>query len=176
MTRDPVNNPHDIEAPGASFPTTPARGAMPDWYPGLLDAVAGHVFAGRARAFSAANQELVATYWAIGKDLLEREGLEGWGAKVVLRLSADLREKIPGARGFSPRNLRYMKSFAETWPDFSMLQVPSATLPWSHHVLLLEKLSDEATRLWYAAAAVGNGWSRAVLAHQIQTRLHERSG
>ena len=82
MTRDRANNPHDIEGPGASFPATPVRGAMPDWYPGLLDAVAGHVFTGRTRAISAVNQQLVATYWAIGKDLLEREGLEGWGARL----------------------------------------------------------------------------------------------
>ncbi|NJC23597.1 putative nuclease of restriction endonuclease-like (RecB) superfamily [Arthrobacter pigmenti] len=118
----------------------------------------------------------MATYWSIGRDLLKRETLEGWGAKVVTRLATDLRERFPQARGFSPRNLRYMKAFADTWPDFSMLQTPSATLPWSHHVALLEKADDPQTRLWYAEKAIEEGWSRNVLVHQIETRLHERSG
>ncbi|MDJ0312707.1 hypothetical protein [Arthrobacter sp. H35-D1] len=62
MTRDLASNLHDLEGPGAWFPTTPVRGAIPGWYPGLLDAVAGHVFAGLARAISTANQELVGSY------------------------------------------------------------------------------------------------------------------
>jgi len=57
-----------------------------------------------------------------------------------------------------------------------MLQGPLATLPWYHHIALLEKLSDPETRLWYAAAAVDHGWSRNVLAHHIEAKLHERSG
>ncbi|GAB3533937.1 hypothetical protein GCM10027403_08790 [Arthrobacter tecti] len=111
----------------ATFPPTPGRSAMPEWYPELFDAVASHVNVGRTRAIAAVNQELVHTYWSIGKDLLEREELEGWGTKVVTRLSADLRERMPETKGFSPRNLRYMKSFAQAWPDFSMLQQPVAT-------------------------------------------------
>ncbi|WP_308113601.1 PDDEXK nuclease domain-containing protein [Arthrobacter sp. ISL-30] len=95
---------------------------------------------------------------------------------MVSRLSADIRNRFPGAKGFSPRNLRYMKSFAQAWPEFPMLQAPLATSPWYHQIALLEKLDDAATRLWYAAAAVEHGWSRNVLAHQIETRLHERSG
>ena len=115
------NKPKDVHKPneesdeGASFPSTPARSWMPEWYPDLLASVVERVSAGRRRAVLAANQELVATYWAIGQELLQREAMEGWGAKVVLRLSEDIRERIPGARGFSPRNLRYMKSFADAW-------------------------------------------------------------
>lgn len=69
-----------------------------------------------------------------------------------------------------------MKSFAEAWPDFPMLQQPVATLPWGHNVTLLDKLEDSGARRWYAAAAVENGWSRNVLAHHIETKLSERSG
>ena len=57
-----------------------------------------------------------------------------------------------------------------------MLQQPVATLGRGHNVILLDKLQDPETRLWYAAAAVENGWSRNVLAHHIETKLHERSG
>jgi predicted nuclease of restriction endonuclease-like (RecB) superfamily len=160
----------------ASFESTPAKSSMPNWYPELLASVAQEIDTGRSRAVSAANQELIHAYWRIGCELLARESQEGWGSKVVTRLSADLRDRFPEARGFSPRNLRYMKSFAAAWQDFAMLQTVSATLPWSHHVLLLEKLAEPEERLWYMSGAVAEGWSHSVLGHQIETKLRERSG
>ncbi|QDG67313.1 DUF1016 domain-containing protein [Pseudarthrobacter sp. NIBRBAC000502772] len=160
----------------ASFESTPATSSMPDWYPELLASVASQVRSGRSRAISAANREMLLSYWVIGSELAKRESAQGWGSKVVTRLSADVRSAFPEARGFSPRNLRYMKSFAEAWPDFPMLQQPVATLPWGHNVILLDKLEDSGARRWYAAAAVENGWSRNVLAHHIETKLSERSG
>ncbi|MEV7662209.1 PDDEXK nuclease domain-containing protein [Paenarthrobacter sp. NPDC089316] len=160
----------------ATFPGVPAASSMPDWYPALLTIVAKEVQVGRTRAMAAANSEVLNSYWSIGRQLAERESEQGWGAKVVTRLSTDIRARFPEAKGFSPRNLRYMKSFAQAWPDFPMLQAPLATLPWYHQIALLEKLDDAATRLWYAAAAAQHGWSRNLLVHQISTRLHERSG
>ncbi|MGX1160754.1 putative nuclease of restriction endonuclease-like (RecB) superfamily [Arthrobacter sp. SLBN-100] len=160
----------------ASFESTPAASSMPDWYPELLASVSGEVYSGRSRAVSAASHEMLVSYWAVGNELMKRESEEGWGSRVVTRLSADLRSSFPEARGFSPRNLRYMKAFAEAWPDFPMLQAPLATLPWYHQIALLEKLSGREARLWYATAAIENGWSRNVLAHQIETKLQERSG
>jgi predicted nuclease of restriction endonuclease-like (RecB) superfamily len=171
----PGREPIRMSSP-ASFESTPAKSSMPNWYPELLASVAQEIDTGRSRAVSAANQELVHTYWSIGCELLARESQEGWGSKVVTRLSADLRDRFPGARGFSPRNLRYMKSFATAWPDFAMLQTASATLPWSHHVLLLEKLTEPEERLWYVSAAIDERWSHSVLGHQIETGLRERSG
>ncbi|MDI3195753.1 PDDEXK nuclease domain-containing protein [Pseudarthrobacter sp. AL07] len=160
----------------ASFESTPAKVGMPDWYPELLESVSREVSAGRSRAIASVNREMLLSYWTIGRELASRESAQGWGSKVVTRLSADVRSAFPEATGFSPRNLRYMKSFAQAWPDFPMLQAPLATLPWYHQIALLEKLGDPKTRLWYAAAAVENGWSRNVLAHHIETKLHQRSG
>ena len=167
--------PEDLDA-RTGFPGVPARSSMPAWYPNLLDSVAGHVSTGHRRAVAAANQQLVRSYWAIGREILDRQGLQGWGAKVIDRLSADLKDRLPGATGFSPRNLRYMRTFASAWPDQSIGQQAVAQLPWGHHVLLLDKLPTMHLRQWYASAAVESGWSRAVLAHQIEGRLHERSG
>lgn len=158
------------------FPAVRANATVPDWYPELLGAVAEHVQAGRQRAVVAANQELVATYWQVGSEIVARMELEGWGARVVDRLSADLRERFPDAKGFSPRNLRYMRTFAEAWPVNTILQAPLARLPWYHHIALVEKLDDPDLRLWYARAAVEDGWSRNVLVQQIDGRLHERAG
>ncbi|WP_426297894.1 PDDEXK nuclease domain-containing protein [Arthrobacter sp. R-11] len=160
----------------AHFEATPAVSGMPDWYPELLASVSRQIRAGRSRAISAANREMLLAYWSIGKELSARESAEGWGSKVVTRLSADVRSAFPEAKGFSPRNLRYMKSFAQAWPDFPMLQQPVATLPWGHNVVLLDKLDQEENRLWYAERALAEGWSRSVLALQIDSKAHARSG
>ncbi|WP_449374008.1 DUF1016 N-terminal domain-containing protein [Arthrobacter psychrolactophilus] len=124
----------------------------------MLASVADKVSTGRVRAIAAVNQELVATYWAVGKEILERQSQEGWGAKVIDRLSVDLRVKYPGMKGFSPRNFLFMRSFASTWDGAEIVKAPLSQLPWYHHIALMQKLSDTQTRLWYAAAAVEHGW------------------
>jgi predicted nuclease of restriction endonuclease-like (RecB) superfamily len=150
-----------------SFPVVPTRRSMPSWYPELLDAVVQRVSTGRGRAIAAVHQELVTTYWAIGRDILQRQDAEGWGTRIIDRLSADLRERFPGASGYSARNLKYMRAFAAAWPDPSIVQRTVAQLPWRHQIALMEKLSDPDLRLWYAAAALEQGWSRSVLTLQI---------
>ncbi len=149
---------------------------MPGWYPALLDSVAERVATGQRRAIRAVNSELIATYWAIGNDILDRQEREGYGTRVIDRSSADLRERFPSAKGFSPRNLKYMRAFADAWSASEVVQAPLAQLPWYHHIALLDKLKDRDLRLWYAAAAVDEGWSGRLLMHKIEGRLHERSG
>lgn len=163
------------ESQSASFPSAPARASLPDWYESLFDAIVERVAHGRLSAAGVVNRELAATYWAIGRLILDRQSDLGWGSAVVERLAIDLRAAFPGARGFSPRNLKYMRAFADAWPDFTMVQ-RVAQLGWRHHIALLEKLHDGSTRLWHADAAIRHGWSRDMLVHQIDTRLHEREG
>lgn len=160
----------------ASFESAPPASSMPDWYPELLASVSRRVTTGRSKAVIAANQELLVSYLEIGRAILERQSLEGWGAKVIDRLSVDLRGQFPDATGFSPRNLKYMRAFAAAWEGEAIVQQPVAQLPWGHNVVLLEKLNDRETRLWYAAAAVEFGWSRNVLVHHIDTKRMERTG
>ena len=158
------------------FPGTPARSTMPGWYPELLASVAEHVSTGHRRAVAAANTELLSSYWAIGNEILARQDAEGYGTKVIDRLSADLKSRFTGARGYSPRNLKYMRAFAAAWPDPEVVQGPLAQLPWYHQIALLEKVRTPAERLWYAAAALERGWSRDVLALHVETGFHQRSG
>jgi predicted nuclease of restriction endonuclease-like (RecB) superfamily len=162
--------------PAPRFPPTPARSTLPDWYPDLLDRVAAHVTAGHRRAVAAANTEALRSYWAIGREILDRQDSEGWGSRVIDRLSADLKTRFPTAKGYSPRNLKYMRSFAAAWRDQAIVQAPLAQLPWYHHLALLQKLDDSTLRTWYAAAAVEYGWSRDVLALQIESGFHQRTG
>ena len=93
-------------------------------------------------------------YWQIGRDILARQAQQGWGAKVIERLAQDLRAAFPDMKGFSPRNLKYMRAFAEAWPDSEFVQEVLAQLPWYHQLALLDKLPGPETRRWYAAKAI----------------------
>ena len=130
----------------------------------------------RLRASLSVNAELIALYWRIGRDILERQHQHGWGSKVVDRLAVDLRAEFTGARGYSRANLLYMRAFAEAWPDPAIVQRVVGQLPWGQNIELLTKLKDPESRLWYAETAIEHGWSRSVLAIQIQTRLRDRKG
>lgn len=95
---------------------------------------------------------------------------------MIERLAHDLRTAFPDMKGFSPRNLKYMRAFAQAWPDASFVQEVLAQLPWYHQLALLDKLSSPEARRWYAARAIEHGWSRNVLVMQIETKLLERNG
>lgn len=84
-------------------------------YAAFLNDIKARVRSAQLRAALAVNQEQILLYWQIGTDISRKMQEHGWGAKVVDRLSADLRREFPNMRGFSPRNLRYMRSFAEAW-------------------------------------------------------------
>jgi predicted nuclease of restriction endonuclease-like (RecB) superfamily len=148
----------------------------PAGYTDWLADLKTRIHTAQQRATLAVNRELVLLYWQIGRDILARQGEQGWGAKVIDRLAEDLRQAFPAMKGFSPRNLKYMRAFAEAWPDEAIVQGVLAQLPWYHQIALLDKLPGPETRRWYAAKAIEHNWSRNVLAMQIEARLLERSG
>lgn len=160
----------------ASFPVAPARGGLPDGYAAVLTEIKQRIQAERLRVVMAANSAMVRLYWDIGRMILARQEAEGWGAKVIDRLSTDLREAYPDMTGLSPRNLKYMRSFAAAWPDPAIVQEALARLPWYHHIALLERCKAPQERLWYAAQSAEHGWSHNILKMQITARLHERQG
>jgi predicted nuclease of restriction endonuclease-like (RecB) superfamily len=148
----------------------------PSGYPELLQDLKTRIRAAQVRAALAVNRELVLLYWSIGRDILARQGSEGWGAKVIERLAHDLQIEFPGVEGFSPRSLKYMRALAEAWPDEAIVQQLIAQLPWGHNVRVLDRVKDRPTREWYLRAALEHGWSQNVLVHMISGRLHEREG
>lgn len=141
------------------------------------------------------NMGTLSLYWNIGKSILQKQEQEGWGKQVIEQLSKDLISRYPDDRGYSIRNLRYMKRFASEYPDFPILQVPLAELKklpilqttlaelenegkeyvqiplaqisWYHHISLLSKVKDEAQRAYYITETAQNGWSRDVMLLQI---------
>ena len=161
---------------GASFPVGPSTSQLPPDYTTAFAEIKERIRKGRLSAVLVANAGLVLLYWDIGRAILDRQGREGWGAKVIDRLSQDLRDVYPDMQGLSPRNLKYMRALAAAWPDRGIVQRTVAQIPWRSNVTLLDKVKDAHTRLWYAQRVREEGWSRDVLAVQIESRLHERAG
>ena len=154
----------------------PTLSDPPVGYADWLAELKTRIHVAQQRAALAVNRELVLLYWQIGRDILARQANQGWGAKVIDRLAHDLRTAFPEMKGFSPRNLKYVRAFAEAWQDDEFVQAALAQLPWYHHLALLDKLKTEKERRWYAAKAIEHNWSRNVLVMQIETRLRERTG
>ena len=94
----------------------------PEGYNDWLAELKNRIQSAQQRATLAVNRELVLLYWQIGHDILARQAAQGWGSRVIDRLAHDLRTAFPNMKGFSPRNLKYMRAFAEAWPDAEFVQ------------------------------------------------------
>jgi predicted nuclease of restriction endonuclease-like (RecB) superfamily len=161
---------------GVSTEVPNEAGVLLDSYAQTLAEAKRAIQAARTRATLAVNSEVIGLYWQLGSLILGRQETEGWGAKVIEKLSNDLRAAFPEMTGLAPRSLRYMRDFAKAWPAESIWQQLVAKLPWGHNQVLLDKLDTVDNRVWYAQQAIENGWSRALLLNQIMSQLHLRIG
>ena len=138
------------------------------------------------------NEEVLRFYWELGKDIVERDAENYYGSRFYASLSRDLKAEIQNANGLSERNLRYTKRFylcynevikilqqAAAESEEQILQQVAAelfTLPWGHHLLLIDKFPDNPEKLWfYLCESVKNGWSRNMLLNFLDTNLYERN-
>ena len=160
----------------ADLPAAPGLPDLGDTYIRFIQEIKQEILKQRISMVVNANTAMICLYWRIGKAVLDKQEQEGWGAKVIDRMSRDLRSAFPDMSGFSPRNIKYMRKFAESWPDFEIVQRTVARIPWRSNISLLDKLNDPASRLWYAGKLLENGWSKDVLELQIQNNLISRSG
>lgn len=149
---------------------------VPEGYAAWLAELKSRIHNAQQKATRAVNQKLILLYWQIGRDILARQAEQGWGAKIIERLAHDLRTAFPNMKGFSPRNLKYMRAFAEAWPEPKFVQQVAAQLPWFHLCTLMDKLATREERDWYLAKVIEHNWSRNVLVMQIETRAHTRFG
>ena len=176
----------------------PMKPVARDDFAVLLAEVKGRIQSAQTRAILAVNAELVRLYWDIGRILDDRQQREGWGAAVIPRLAMELKNELPDLKGFSERNIGRMIAFYRAYPDpASILPQPAAKLPtspeapqvaakfedtpfwsipWFHHVILMEKVKDLPTRRWYMEQTLANGWSRNLLTLQIDAQAHARQG
>ncbi len=180
------------------LPTSASQGIPPSDFSALLGEVKIRIQSAQTRAMTRVNTELVQLYWDIGRLIEERQQQEGWGASVISKLSAELQNELPELKGFSERNIGRMIAFFRAYPEPDLIlpqvaaklpdkpKVPQVAakmgntllwyIPWFHHVVLIEKIKDPATRQWYMEQTLANGWSRNVLTAMIQGKAHERTG
>lgn len=142
----------------------------------------------------AANSELIALYYEIGAQIIDRETHARWGSGFINAFSKDLRETFPEVGGFSAKNLRYCRAFFRFYCDPAIWQQAVAKLldtpwvgidktlasqlsqtPWGHNILIFTKCNNIAEASFYIAQTLEQGWSRDVLALQLKSRLHERA-
>lgn len=145
-------------------------------YEPFLETLKGAIRQAQVKAGLAVNRELIMLYWQIGKGILEQQAKQGWGSNVIGRLAEDLKKSFPEVKGFSARNLKYMRAFAEAYPECEFVQAAPAQITWYHNCTLLDKVKDAGERQFYIMQTVQNGWSRDVLVHQIESALHTRQG
>lgn len=148
----------------------------PDAYTLFLSSLKERIQTAQIKAALAVNQELILLYWQIGTEILQRQETEGWGSKVIGRLAKDLKRDFPELKGFSSRNIKYMRSFAEAWPDEEFVHQLGAQIPWKHNCVLIEKVKAPQARRWYIEQTIQNGWSRNILTMQIDSNLYRRQG
>ena len=172
-------------------------------YANLLSDIKLRIRQAQIKATLSANTEMILMYWDIGQMILARQKHEGWGAGIIPRLSRDLLNELPELKGFSKRNIGYMLRFAREYkvpiilqqvvakldseannPQNAVVQsdVPTglqaliSQIPWSHNVILMEKVKDLSIRLWYMQQVIQHGWGRDTLTVMIKKKHHERQG
>jgi len=130
----------------------------------------------RQKASNLVNKQLLGIYFKIGSTILEQQTHQGWGSKVISQMANDLRLEFPDIKGFSLRNLQYMRKFAADYPDFLNVQDTLAQLTWYHHLTLLDKVKSMEQRLFYVQETIQQGWSRDVMVNQIEADYWLRKG
>ncbi|MFA5213517.1 MAG: PDDEXK nuclease domain-containing protein, partial [Methanoregula sp.] len=149
---------------------------IPQGYPDFISSIKEQIRSAQIRAALSVNRDLVLLYWQIGKEILQRQESDGWGTKVIEQISRDLSSEFPEMKGFSSRNLKYMRKFAEIWSNEQFVQQLAAQIPWFHNCVILDQVSDPDEQEWYIRETIANGWSRSILVHQIESDLYNRQG
>lgn len=144
-------------------------------YSEFLDEVKEHIRSSQYRALRTVNKELVVLYWDIGRLIVDRQEREGWGRSIVVQLAADLRNEFPKVKGFSRRNVFYMREFFLTYCTTPKVQPLVAQIGWSHNLIILQRCKDMSEREFYIINAKKFGWTKNVLKHQIENQSYEKT-
>ena len=178
-----------------------ARSSAPAGYAQLLKDIKTRIQQSRTRTIFSLNAEMIRLYWDIGRMIDDRQQRQGWGAAVIPRLARELHNELSEEKGYSERNIKRMLAFYRAYRDPAAIvpqpvaqlaaaqKVPRAVaqtsppvdsliwlIPWGHHSVLIEKVSDVPTRRWYMEQTLANGWSRDVLSMAIGSDAYRRRG
>ena len=147
------------------------------------------------KAAMTVNRELLNLYWELGRDICEKQEKANWGEGLIDQLAKDLSAAFPDIKGFSVRNLFYIRKWylfyrgleivpqvvaelgkAPQTQGVVIVQQVVAVIPWGHNLHIITKCSDVQEALFYVQETIKNNWSRAVLVAQIESKLYERQG
>jgi len=156
--------------------TKPASLRIDPSYKHFLHEIKIKIRTAQLQAAMAVNQVLLQFYWEIGSLIIKKQETARWGDKLLDALADDLKHSFPDMDGFSKPNLKNMRLFAETYPQFEMGQAVPSQLPWTHQVTLLRAVKSDEQRAWYATQAIENGWSYRQLMAHIKEGLYKRQG
>ncbi len=130
----------------AVFPVAPPKVELPKSYGRVLAQLKARVERARLSTVMAANSALILLYWDVGHVILDRQRAAGWGAGVIDRLASDLSDAYPDMRGFSPRNLLFMRALADAYPDAPKVKQLVSQLPWGHVIRLIPRVKEPGVR------------------------------
>ena len=137
----------------------------------IVENIKSQIHAAQYKAVLGANREQIILYWNIGKVIIENIK---WGNKFIDNLARDIKLEFPDSTGYSVRNLKYMRKFAEIFNDDKIVPTLMAQLTWSHNRLLMDKIKEKSIMIWYADKTIENGWSKSILWDQIDLKIYER--
>ncbi|OHE77673.1 MAG: hypothetical protein A3F67_11860 [Verrucomicrobia bacterium RIFCSPHIGHO2_12_FULL_41_10] len=164
-----------------SLPTLKKAEVSTADYKKFLTSLKAKIRSAQIKGAIAVNKELIKLYWDLGKDIVEKQELEGWGSKVLEKVAKDLQNEFLGVGGFSRSNVFHIRSFYVAYAKVQQVvgqfdALPIFSIPWGHNVLLIQKIKDTAERLWYASKTIKHGWSRSMLTVWIENDLYRREG
>jgi len=157
-------------------------------YQTFLKQIKEQIQISQAKALDSVNVEMTLLYYKVGKALHEKQVKEGWGAKVIDKLSIDLKSELPKVKGFSRRNMILMVQFYKEYSNLEIVQQAVAQLEnsdkrllifkihWSNNVVLIQKIKDQELRYWYMQRIIEEGWGRDILIQKIKQEVHKKEG
>lgn len=138
------------------------------------------VLQSQLKAVVKVNSTLLEFYWELGEEIVFRQSQARWGDGFLKQLSQDLMSEFPEMKGFSERNLKYIRQWVVFYTsDKAIGQQAVAQLtqiPWGHNLKIIAQCQSIAEAVYYVQNTLDNGWSRSVLTHQIESSLWQREG
>ena len=149
-----------------------------------LEALKTNIQQSQIKAAIQVNSELLHLYWRIGKDIVQKQEQTQWGDGFLQSLNRDLQEAFPTMKGFSYRNLKYIRQWYLFYNQeniigkqlVSQLEMTLFNIPWGHHIMIIQRCKNISEALFYVNKIIENHWSRSVLEHQLGLNLYDREG
>lgn len=148
---------------------------IPEGYGSFLGEIKARIRSAQYEALKVVNKEMIALYWDIGRMIQIKLEKEAWGKSVVANLSRDLQGEFPGVAGFSASNLWRMRVFHGEYAEFEKLAPLVREIGWTHNMIIMEKCKDPQEREFYIKMTRKCGWSKNVLALQIENQTYEKT-